>query len=153
MKLRKGVSPVIATVLLVIITVVLSATLYFFLAGSMSLPTTSQTTPMGLRATLRNDGNLSVEIVSAPAEARINGSNIVVISAVNGTPLAINATLYSAAGNLCGNYSSGNGWNSVLVSFYTSGMLILIQKNPLMAKGDTVQISGTGFALSTCTIM
>ncbi|MCX8174230.1 MAG: hypothetical protein N3F63_06480 [Thermoplasmata archaeon] len=151
MKFRHGVSPVIATVLLVIITVVLSVTLYVMLAHSFSLPGGSQTTPMGLDATMDVYGNVTVRIVSAPHEARINGSVVSVISATQGTPINFNATLYSG-GTVCGNYSASSGWSDVKTDFYTAGMIILIQKNSQMAKGDTVQISGTGFALSSCTI-
>ncbi|MEM3445698.1 MAG: hypothetical protein QW115_06995 [Thermoplasmata archaeon] len=122
------------------------------LANSLSLPGGSQVTPMGLTAKLEASGNVTVNIVSAPTEARINGSVVGVISASSGEPVVFNATLYYG-GLVCGNYSSATGWSDVKTDFYKGGMFLLLQKNSLIAKGDTVQISGTGFAFSSCTIM
>ncbi|MGC8912946.1 MAG: archaellin/type IV pilin N-terminal domain-containing protein [Thermoplasmata archaeon] len=149
----KGVSPVIATVLLVIITVVLSVTFYFFLARSFSLPSASQTTPLGLKATLVNRSDVKVEIVYAPLEARINGSTISVISATQGVPLSFNATLFNSSGQVCGNYSTNIGWSNVSATFYANGFYLLIKNNALIKEGDSVQISGIGFALSSCKIL
>ncbi|MEM3494068.1 MAG: hypothetical protein QXJ27_04170 [Thermoplasmata archaeon] len=122
------------------------------LANSVSLPSGSQTTPIGLTAKLDAFGNVTVNIVAAPTEARVNGSVVEVISANLGEPVIFNATLYYG-GIVCGNYSSATDWSDVKNRFLQEWNVPPHSKNSLIAKGGTVQFSGTGFAFSSCAIM
>jgi len=148
---NSGVSPVIAVVLLVTITVVLAAVVYYMAMG-MVPSTAGNTAPMGLTASRVNVTKIVVSIASAPLNAHINGTAVVLLNATTGTPAQVsNITVYDPGGNPI---AYGVPINGSAVAFWKNGMSIHITtaSGNYVSPGDTVQLTGTGFSASIATI-
>lgn len=140
-----GVSPVIATILMVAITVVLAAVLYVMVIGiSTSGPTAE--TPLGLNQQARNQTTVTILISSANPGSRIYGTNIA-ITQDDGLPYPTNATLFYSDGAPAATYSNGVWSLSDNDAPFTDGMLIHIFAASVH-HGDTITISGTGYGVS-----
>jgi len=153
---RKGVSPVIATILMVAITVVLAAVLYVMVTGLISTPSSTNTPISGTAKLQSTTATITVTIASAPANAAISTSTVTVIS--SGVPYTVTASLYTAGGKSNGNYwttASVGAWGNVTVTTFAAGMTMSLTPYgscPAFAVGMKVQISGTGFSLSQITV-
>jgi len=148
-KREEGVSPVIATILMVAITVVLAAVLYVMVMGMVSSgPAPDE--PLGLNQQTKNSTAVTVVISWAPDSARIYGS--VMSLTHDGIPGEANATLYSQNGTVMAYYSGGE-WHGLPSNdtSYESGMILKITA-AAVSHGDSISISGVGFGLSVMTI-
>ena len=149
-----AVSPVIATILMVAITVVLAAVLYVMVMG-MTTTNTTITTPLALNQQGKTSSTVTIGITSAPNGATTDGVSIS-YTPKGGTPLGATATLYSAAGTVVANYTS-TGFDDTTVSL-TSGMTLVITPNlpsgTSVSPGDVISISTSQntFGLSKLTV-
>ena len=146
---EEGVSPVIATILMVAVTVVLAAVLYVMVMGMVSSGPAPDM-PLGLNQQTKCDTSVTVLISSAPTTARIYGSLISITH--DGTPTQANATLYSSSGAIVANYTNSE-WHGLPSNDtgYERGMILKITA-AAVSHGDSIQISGSGFGLSVMTI-
>ena len=141
---REGVSPVIATILMVAITVVLAAVLYVMVMGiSTSGPTAE--TPLGLNQQARNDTSVTILVSSANPGSRINGTNIAITQ--DGLPQHTNATLYYSNGNPAATYTNGVWTLTNNEAPFTDGMLIHVFAANVH-HGDKITMSGRGYGVS-----
>lgn len=146
---KEGVSPVIATILMVAITVVLAAVLYVMVMGMIS-SSPAPDKPLGLNQETKNNTAVTVVISWAPDGARIHGS--VISLTHDGVPGKANATLYSQNGTVMAHYSDGE-WHGLPSNDteYNEGMILKITA-AAVSHGDSISISGVGFGLSVMTI-
>ena len=146
---EEGVSPVIATILMVAITVVLAAVLYVMVMG-MASSGPAPDMPLGLNQQTKSETSVTVLISSAPTTARIYGSTISLTH--DGLPGKANATLYSSTGGIVANYTNGE-WHGLPSNdtAYESGMILKITA-AAVSHGDSITITGVGFGLSVMTI-
>ncbi|MFO7618098.1 MAG: type IV pilin N-terminal domain-containing protein [Thermoplasmata archaeon] len=143
-----AVSPVIATILMVAITVVLAAVLYVMVIG-MGGETGTADLPMGLSQQTRNETSVTALIASAPNAALIDGSVLQVTS--GGIPMTVNATVYNSEGRIVCNYT-GNAWDVTDNTMrYTVGMQIVITAAKIQ-NGDKIVITGLNFGTTVMTI-
>jgi flagellin-like protein len=152
-KNKKGVSPVIATILMVAITVVLAAVLYVMVMGMMSGPGTVSE-PLGMYAKYVSWTNATVTINKAPANALLSGSSIVVINASKGgVPVQCTVDIYLPSGTGTPAYSgSGASISAGADAKWVAGITVTIKVPGGLSVGDEVQITGTGFSTSKATI-
>ncbi|MEM3396262.1 MAG: type IV pilin N-terminal domain-containing protein [Thermoplasmata archaeon] len=153
-KNKKGVSPVIATILMVAITVVLAAVLYVMVMGMMSGPGTVSA-PLGLYAKYVNGQTVTITVNSAPANAPLNGTNVVIVNASSGLLVSGAVTVYDAGGTSVGSAAAGAAITSPTGRNWAPGFTIrvVLSGANYLSVGDKVQISGTGFSTSTSTIV
>lgn len=118
-----GVSPVIATILMVAITVVLAAVLYVMVSGFTHSPGTANSA--GLTTTNNGAGSWTVTV------DKVTVSNI----ALSGLKVVLNGTTYA--------YSS---WNTHVNSVYLNFTNVATGSSDLSA-GDYFSISSAGSAL------
>ena len=118
-----GVSPVIATILMVAITVVLAAVLYVMVSGFTHSPGTANSA--GLTTTNNGAGSWTVTV------DKVTVSNI----ALSGLKVVLNGTTYA--------YSS---WNTRVNSVYLNFTNVATGSSDLSA-GDYFSISSAGSAL------
>src|SRR6267143_3730409 len=98
-----AVSPVIATILMVAITVVLAAVLYVMVSGLLS-PTGSGPRAIGVAPSRSGDGtNWTLTFTSVPSGLTTAGTKLTIIS--GGGATALTSTAFSAL--TAGNYGSG----------------------------------------------
>jgi len=144
-----GVSPVIATILMVAITVVLAAVLYVMVMG-MTTSTPAPDMPLGLNQQARNDTSVTILISKAPTTARVYASTLSITH--DGNPSGVNATLYYANGTVVAHYVDGD-WVDLPdnETHYQNGMLIQVTASAV-AHGDYITIAGDGFGISKMTI-
>ncbi len=84
----RGVSPVIATILLVAITVILAAVLYVMVSGMFN-PHNSTSKVLGVSESLTgNGGNWELTLVTAPSGVTQNDTTLTLIAANGSTALA-----------------------------------------------------------------
>ncbi len=145
---EEGVSPVIATILMVAVTVVLAAVLYVMVMGMISSGPAPDM-PLGLNQRAKNDSSVVILISKAPNTAMLYGSTLSLLH--EGVPNQVNATLFSAEGTPIANYTSGSWELSNNDTHFENGMLLKITAD-MISHGDSVQISGVGFGLSVMTI-
>jgi len=153
-KNKKGVSPVIATILMVAITVVLAAVLYVMVMGMMTGPGTVSE-PLGLYAKYVNGQTVTVTVNSAPANAPLNGTSVVIKNATTGFLVKGAVTVYNSTGASVGSAAAGSTITSETGANWKAGYTIRITLTgtDYVSVGDSVQISGTGFSTSTSTIV
>ncbi len=146
---EEGVSPVIATILMVAVTVVLAAVLYVMVMGMISSGPAPDV-PLGLNQQAKSNSTVTVLISLAPDGARIYGSILSITH--DGIPAKANATLYSSTGTLIANYTNGE-WHGLPNNdtSYESGMILKITA-AAVSHGDSITITGVGFGLSVMTI-
>ena len=146
-----AVSPVIATILMVAITVVLAAVLYVMVMGMTSTQQISQ--PLGLNQQSKTASTVNILISSAPDGATTDGASISYTH--GGTPAGVTATLYNAAGTVVATYTNGaftpaTGTDPVTL---TSGMTLVISPTSgSVSAGDVITISSSQNTFSTSTI-
>lgn len=135
---REGVSPVIATILMVAITVVLAGVLYVMVMGFI-VPTPPKN-PITGTAVRQSATLVSVSITYAPPNAAISGSSVVVMQ--TGTPQVVNAKLFSAGGTQVGWYANG-AWvaTNLTATNYVAGMTMSLYGTGF-ADGNQVEVSG-----------
>ena len=141
---EEGVSPVIATILMVAITVVLAAVLYVMVMGIE--PPDPSSTPMGLSKQYKDSTSISLLVASAPSTATVGATDIQINH--NGVPTAItNATVYDGSANLAAWLDPGSGWNYTNgydenSLKYVAGMSLIIRTDSL-SNGDIITLSST----------
>jgi len=141
-----AVSPVIATILMVAITVVLAAVLYVMVMGMTSTQQISQ--PLGLNQQSKTASTVNILISSAPDGATTDGASISYTH--GGTPAGVTATLYNAAGTVVANYTS-TGFDATVT--LTSGMtLVVTPTSGSVSAGDVITISSSQNTFSTSTL-
>ncbi len=138
---REGVSPVIATILMVAITVVLAAVLYVMVMDFQEPP------DFGLGLTFdqedRTTTTISLSVVTAPNDAKVEGTRTTITH--DGLPSPINnATVYSLTGTPAAwsdgevwSYANGYGPDSLK---FKPGMTIVITADEI-SNGDTIKLS------------
>ncbi|HEV2519626.1 MAG TPA: archaellin/type IV pilin N-terminal domain-containing protein [Thermoplasmata archaeon] len=162
----RGVSPIIATILLVAITVVLAAVLYVLISGLTRGP---GNTPLGSAmavsgATAGPNGaygfNYTISIQSASAGVTANSLKFQLVNSA-GTIQAFNAvTLIDVTNCAVGNFVAASGWTAgppttpphpavcgslTLTSQISSGdQLVLITAASIAGQGYSLNIIGTG---------
>ena len=142
---KRGVSPIIATILLVAITVVLAAVLYVLITGLTSGPGNA---PLGshfawgtpTNASASTAYNYSIEIASVSG---VSSSNIQLgLRNANGAATAFSGAsieLWSAQGSPLASYSTtSNHWSSSIS--LSAGMSVTIGAQPL--SGDSLAAIG-----------
>jgi flagellin-like protein len=137
----EGVSPVIATILMVAITVVLAAVLYVMVINMGDIDKIPN--PLGLNEQFKTSTSVSLLISSAPNGALVHSTAVSV--AKNGVPTQVNnVTLYTSSGTMMAWYSDGSwsyadGFNADTAKF-APGMTILVSADS-MSSGDVVTFS------------
>ncbi|MBA3045729.1 MAG: type IV pilin [Candidatus Thermoplasmatota archaeon] len=135
-----AVSPVIATILMVAITVVLAAVLYVMVIG-MSTGPEGIDTPLGLNAVSGSKTltNITIQVANAPSGAKLQG---MVISMTRGGSVQqiTEATIYSAEGLPLLVYTPGT--IVTLETVITAGMKIVVE-TPAISSGDVISITST----------
>ena len=151
-KNKDAVSPVIATILMVAITVVLAAVLYVMVIGMGG--DTDIETPLGLSQQSRTATTVSVLVADAPADALVDGTAISLVH--DGTPTAItSATIYWANATIAATYIAGtwtylNGATAATLDF-TAGMTIVVTAGSI-SNGDDLTFSSTEGYYGTSTL-
>jgi len=167
-KKEKAVSPVIATILMVAITVVLAATVYILVSHYTSV---GATTPLTASLAVDNEGtgqpsgaakpvyyyNLTITL-STPANLTnianvhitVNG-NPVVLSKETGTT-ALATTASNAAGGTTIYYLVFNTNGALVTTYIQSGSTITIV-SPSNLSGDTVSLTYTGYSGTVSTTL
>ncbi len=142
-----AVSPVIATILMVAITVVLAAVLYVMVMGMTGNQTITQ--PLGLNQQSKTSTTVNILISSAPDGATTDGATISYTH--DGTPAGVTATLYNAAGTAVATYTGGV-FNDTTITL-TSGMtLVITPTTGAVSAGDVITISSSQNTFSTSTV-
>ena len=149
MKLKwkeEAVSPVIATILMVSITVVLASILYVMVLGmnDTSRPTTE--IPMGLNQQDRNTTAVTILVAIAPTTSLVHGTAISYTH--EHVPGQANATVYYPNGTLAATYTQGD-WVMIYDNdtAFESGMIIQVTA-PIVSHGDEVTFVGVGYGLT-----
>ena len=142
---EQAVSPVIATILMVAITVVLAAVLYVMVTGLLTGPGAGPRS-MGVTVSRSTDqSNWSVEIISLPSGGVATSATITILNAGGGTALAATAIVgLSFASN--GAVFAGDGDTAVEV---TERILINDTTYP---PGFQIRIADTGGILFSGTL-
>ena len=146
-----AVSPVIATILMVAITVVLAAVLYVMVMGMTHGPEQIQT-PLGLNYQSKTSTAVNVMISSAPNGATTDGATISYTPTSSGIPTTATAVLYNAAGTVVANYgvSTAGAFNTTVT--LTSGMTLVITPNGGVHSGDKITMSSSENTFGTSTV-
>lgn len=146
----EGVSPVIATILMVAITVVLAAVLYVMVMGIR--PPDPTQIPLGLTQKDRNLDSVSILVVSAPVGALVEGTSVSISQ--DGIPMPVNnVTVYTASGIIAAWCDSGDDWEHG-TSFdsndlkFEEGMTIVIYGDAI-SRGDEITFSNIGYFKTT----
>ena len=144
---EEAVSPVIATILMVAITVVLAAVLYVMVIsmGNTSTDLRSET-PLGLVQQDRNSTTLTILVAVAPTTSLIWSTQVSYTH--DGVPGPANATVYHPNGTLAATYND-YVWNILdgNNTAFASGMIIQIVA-PVVSHGDDMTMSGIRYGLS-----
>ena len=149
MKLKwkeEAVSPVIATILMVSITVILASVLYVMVLGMNDTTPPANEIPMGLNQQDRNTTAVTILVAIAPTTSMIHGTLISYTH--EHAPGPANATVYYPNGTLAASYAAGE-WTMEYDNdtAFETGMLIQVYA-PVVSHGDEVTFSGYGYGLS-----
>ena len=143
-KTRKdeAVSPVIATILMVAITVVLAAVLYVMVMNMTVIePIVS---PIGLNASGHTSTSVTLLVSSAPDDAKVEGTQFS-LDHNNGIGVIDGATIYDGNGVPVAWYN-GTAWEysgtTADTLDYASGMKIVVSA-PAISTGDSLTISSS----------
>lgn len=157
---KRGVSPIIATILLVAITVVLAAVLYVLISGLTSGG--ANTVPIGTafaygQATAcpsTSPGTCySVGIQSAGSSATTSNIHFAVQSA--GSPVTVTGTvaLVDNTGAPVATYTFGSGWDNTGIAFQSTETLVFTITAPALGvAGDSLVAQGVGSLQGTTAI-
>jgi flagellin-like protein len=150
-KAKRGVSPIIATILLVAITVVLAAVLYILISGLTKGP---GNTPLGTALALSNPNeaakgpnfwyNFSVQ--SAGGGITLNSMNFQTVNAAGSivTPTGWTMVVLGLTGANVGTYNLVTGaWTAGGASALTSSMTLVLDATANLS-GDTLNVVGAG---------
>ena len=153
MKLKwkeEAVSPVIATILMVSITVVLASILYVMVLGMNDTTAPSNEIPMGLNQQDRNTTAVTVLVSIAPTTSMIHGT--VISYTHEQSPGQANATVYYPNGTLAASYFQGE-WTIEYNNdtAFETGMIIQVYA-PVVSHGDEVTFVGVGYGLTVFTV-
>lgn len=138
---REGVSPVIATILMVAITVVLAAVLYVMVLQFQPPPDFDL--GLGLSQEDRTTTTVSLMVASAPNNAKVEGTEISITR--DGIPTPVNnVTIYSPAGHQVAWFESelwsyANGYDADSLD-YKTGMTLVITGDTI-SSGDKIKMS------------
>jgi len=148
-----AVSPVIATILMVAITVVLAAVLYVMVMGMTGSNTNIQT-PLGMTQQSKTTTNVTLLVSSAPNGAKVDGTTISYTH--DGSPTAItSAKVYDASGSVAATYSGGTWTYSGSYTAdnlnWQSGMQLEIQVTAV-SPGDSITISSSTNTFGTTSV-
>ena len=141
-KTRKdeAVSPVIATILMVAITVVLAAVLYVMVMGMVVIDPV--VTPLGLSKSDHTTTSITILVSSAPDDAKVEGTQFS-LDHNNGIGIIDGAIVYDGNGVPVAWYN-GTVWeysgHTADTLDYTSGMKIIVSA-PAISAGDKLTIS------------
>ncbi|MFO7618841.1 MAG: archaellin/type IV pilin N-terminal domain-containing protein [Thermoplasmata archaeon] len=152
MKKDEGVSPVIATILMVAITVVLAAVLYVMVMNIN--PPDPGKIPMGVVKHGRTADSVSILIAKAPSNALVHGTQISLSR--DGLPTQIsNASVYDSAAALGAWYTPADGWNYGAgyerdTLKFEEGSVLIVWSDPI-ENGDIITISSSdnNFGITT----
>lgn len=139
-KENEGVSPVIATILMVAITVVLAAVLYVMVMGMTVIEPVVP--PIGLNASGHTTTSVTLLVSSAPDDAKVEGTQF---SLEHNDDIGIidGATVYAGNGMPVAWFNSTtweySGYTADTLD-YTSGMKIIVSA-PEISAGDKLTIS------------
>ncbi|MDO9537908.1 MAG: type IV pilin [Thermoplasmata archaeon] len=144
-KSEEGVSPVIATILMVAITVVLAAVLYVMV---INIDTNNELrTPLGLNQQSKNTTAVTLLVSSAPNNALVTGSTVSLL--IDGTPRTVtNAIVYQAAipiasyDGATATWTYSGGENADTATF-SAGAAILVYSASGLTSGDSIIFSST----------
>lgn len=150
-KNSRAVSPIIATILLVAITVVLAAVLYVLV--SQYTKSGSGSTPLSITfsnpITSKSAGGTNFDNVSISASSGLTtGMFGLKITTATGTTLSTwtQARLYSASGSLLATFTlTGASWDNV-VSVNNSETLAIVSPSGVSVAGDTLNAYSLGSA-------
>ncbi|MCK5024666.1 MAG: type IV pilin N-terminal domain-containing protein [Thermoplasmata archaeon] len=139
-----AVSPVIATILMVAITVVLAAVLYVMVIGMGDVDDIAS--PLGLSDAGRTTTTFTVLVASAPDGAMVDGTQFS-FTHDNAVGAVTNATVYDAGGIEVAWWTSATGWvyatgGTADTVEYNSGMKIMITSGAV-SSGDTLTMSSS----------
>ncbi|MFO7618097.1 MAG: archaellin/type IV pilin N-terminal domain-containing protein [Thermoplasmata archaeon] len=150
---EEAVSPVIATILMVAITVVLAAVLYVMVIG-MGGESGGIETPLGLNQQGKTTTSVTVLVSSAPTEAKITSTSISLTKAGTPTPIS-NATVYSAGAVVMATYD-GTAWSwgtgyTADTAMFAAGVTIKIDVAAGVSSGDKIVLSSSDKYYGTTT--
>ncbi len=139
-----AVSPVIATILMVAITVVLAAVLYVMVIG-MGEGGGNIETPMGLTQQGKTTTNVTLLVASAPTDAMIYGTSVSLTKSGTPTPVT-NITVFNSAAVQVAWYNGvswvvGGGGNDV--EAFKAGTTIRINVAAGISSGDKLVFSSS----------
>ena len=141
---REGVSPVIATILMVAITVVLAAVLYVMVMGMSDGPPRIPQ-PLGLNDGGKTSTTLTLLISSASDRAKVEGT---MFSFTQGNDITSidNATLYGGDGLEAAWYTPSEGWkygsgHDADTLKFDAGMKLKVTVNSGVSSGDELTIN------------
>ena len=159
-KNKRGVSPIIATILLVAITVVIAAVLYVlvsgYLKGTGSAPNSFQLqtpnygkctavgTPVGCTAV--GDYIITFGTVTATSGLTINSVGLKVVDVNGGVVSYTQATLIGPTGSVVATYTAAGGWSTNAAIGSGDSLALDTGTSNLQGTGDTVQAYGLGGA-------
>ena len=155
-KIRKdneGVSPVIATILMVAITVVLAAVLYVMVIGFT--PPVEDGVPMGLNQSSKNSTAVTILVASAPNGAMIYSTALSLTH--TGQPTAVDSVMvYNSAATLIAAYDGAtatwtySGGENIDSARFTAGTTISVNVASGISSGDSIVFtSGEGYYMTT----
>jgi archaeal type IV pilus assembly protein PilA len=159
---KRGVSPIIATILLVAITVVLAAVLYVLISGltsggantvpigtAFSFGTASQNANVYCAVADRSPGSCyTVAIGSTGSAATTTNVHFGVLKAGAGIPF-VRAGIVSISGSLLATYTTGGGWvvsgtNATLPVSFSGTQTLVLDFGASSASGDSFEAIGVG---------
>lgn len=163
---KRGVSPIIATILLVAITVVLAAVLYVLISGLTKGP---GTTPIGTAfgfGTAQQASNTNcaantagecytVGVASASSQVTTASVSFAVQNGGAGVSAGAVVTLLDISGSPLAVYTVGTGWaastgQTLPISFSSTQTLVLSTTSSVA--GDTLVAAGTGSLQGTTSV-
>lgn len=143
---KEGVSPVIATILMVAITVVLAAVLYVMVIQFNEEPVVNA--PMGYTIQSRNSTSVTLLVASAPTGSKIYSTSISLTQ--NGIPTQIsNATVYDSSAAVIATFDGGTwSYHSGMTedtAEFTAGTMVVINASAINVGDEITITSGQNF--------
>jgi len=154
---RRAVSPIIATILLVAITVVLAAVLYILISGLGSTGSKPYQLSFGSGTPSSHAGAFYDNFTMVPTSGLTTGIFGLKITTPAGSPVAVGtgsgltaptsgswyAVITNASGAVLSTYTSA-GWTVTSVTVSSSQTLVIVSAVQLAGTGDSLSAFGTG---------
>jgi flagellin-like protein len=153
---RRAVSPIIATILLVAITVVLAAVLYILISGLGSTGSKPYQLSFGSGTPGSHGTAFYDNFTMVPTSGLTTGIFGLKITTPAGSPVAVEtgtpfaaptsgwyAVITSASGGVLSTYTS-TGWTVTSVTVSSSQTLVIVSAVQLAGTGDSLSAFGTG---------